>query len=113
MNLTNINDIKELLGRHGFRFSKSMGQNFLTASWVPEDIAETVLYVANLPQRAIITTRIKISAERPRTAIVRPLPDGVNFWFALAIDKLLLIRQTGKENYTSLPFVQIYSVIEI
>ncbi len=40
MELTNINDIKALLSRHGFRFSKSMGQNFLTAVWVPEDIAE-------------------------------------------------------------------------
>ena len=39
MNLTDINDIRELLGRHGFRFSKSMGQNFLTASWVVENIA--------------------------------------------------------------------------
>ena len=39
MNLTNINEIKDLLSRHGFRFSKSMGQNFLTAAWVPEDIA--------------------------------------------------------------------------
>ena len=40
MRLTDINDIKKLLSRHGFRFSKSMGQNFLTAAWVPEDIAE-------------------------------------------------------------------------
>lgn len=40
MRLTNINDIKELLARHGFRFSKSMGQNFLTAAWVPEQIAD-------------------------------------------------------------------------
>ena len=40
MDLTNINDIKALLARHGFRFSKSMGQNFLTAAWVPEDIAD-------------------------------------------------------------------------
>lgn len=40
MELTNINDIKTLLHSHGFRFSKSMGQNFLTAAWVPEDIAE-------------------------------------------------------------------------
>ena len=40
MNLTNINDIKSLLGRHGFHFSKSMGQNFLIQSWVPHDIAE-------------------------------------------------------------------------
>ena len=39
MNLTNINDIKSLLGRHGFHFSKSMGQNFLIEDWVPRDIA--------------------------------------------------------------------------
>lgn len=41
MELTNINEIKELLSRHGFRFSKSMGQNFLTAAWVPRDIADS------------------------------------------------------------------------
>lgn len=40
MRLTDINDIRSLLASHGFRFSKSMGQNFLTAAWVPEDIAE-------------------------------------------------------------------------
>ena len=40
MRLTDINDIKSLPASHGFRFSKSMGQNFLTAAWVPEDIAE-------------------------------------------------------------------------
>lgn len=40
MDLCNISQIKELLSRRGFRFSKSMGQNFLTASWVPERIAE-------------------------------------------------------------------------
>lgn len=38
MDLCNISDIKALLGRHGFHFSKSMGQNFLIASWVPEDM---------------------------------------------------------------------------
>ena len=39
MNLTDINEIKALLGRHGFRFSHSMGQNFLCRAWVPENIA--------------------------------------------------------------------------
>ena len=39
MNLTDIRDIKALLARHGFRFSKSMGQNFLIADWVPRQIA--------------------------------------------------------------------------
>ena len=40
MNLTDIRDIKTLLARHGFRFSKSMGQNFLIVDWVPRDIAD-------------------------------------------------------------------------
>ena len=40
MDLCNIQDIKALLGRHGFHFSKSMGQNFLIESWVPQDIAD-------------------------------------------------------------------------
>ena len=39
MNLTDYNEIRALLARHKFRFSKSKGQNFLTAAWVPEDIA--------------------------------------------------------------------------
>ena len=41
MNLTDYNEIRALLSRHKFRFSKSMGQNFLTAAWVPEDIADS------------------------------------------------------------------------
>ena len=40
MDLTDIKTIKALLARHGFHFSKSMGQNFLIADWVPRDIAE-------------------------------------------------------------------------
>ena len=39
MDLCSVNDIKGLLSRHGFRFSKALGQNFLTAAWVPERIA--------------------------------------------------------------------------
>lgn len=39
MNLCDIKEIRALLARHGFRFSKSMGQNFLIADWVPRDIA--------------------------------------------------------------------------
>ena len=41
MNLCNQREIKELLGRHGFRFSKSMGQNFLIEPWVPRQTAES------------------------------------------------------------------------
>ena len=39
MDLCDISQIKALLARHGFRFSKSMGQNFLIENWVPQDIA--------------------------------------------------------------------------
>lgn len=47
MNLTDINEIRELLSRNGFRFSRSMGQNFLTASWVPERIADSACLDGN------------------------------------------------------------------
>ena len=40
MNLCDRNDIQALLSRHGFRFSKAMGQNFLIEDWVPRDIAD-------------------------------------------------------------------------
>ena len=39
MDLCNISEIKALLARHGFRFSKSMGQNFLIDGSVPRAIA--------------------------------------------------------------------------
>lgn len=39
MNLCDINIIEEILKKHGFKFSKSLGQNFLTDSTVPYDIA--------------------------------------------------------------------------
>lgn len=40
MDLCNRKDIQALLTRHGFRFSKSMGQNFLIEDWVPRNTAE-------------------------------------------------------------------------
>lgn len=40
MNLCDLNTIQHLLGRHGFRFSKSMGQNFLIEDWVPDGLVE-------------------------------------------------------------------------
>ena len=39
MDLCNLNEIRALLTRHGFHFSKAKGQNFLIASWVPQRIA--------------------------------------------------------------------------
>jgi len=38
VSLTDISVVKGLLSEHGFRFSKALGQNFLTADWVPEKI---------------------------------------------------------------------------
>lgn len=38
MELTDPKFIKPLLERHGFHFSKALGQNFLVADWVPEKI---------------------------------------------------------------------------
>ena len=40
IDVCNIQVMKPLLGEHGFHFSKAKGQNFLTARWVPERIAE-------------------------------------------------------------------------
>lgn len=39
MNLCDIREVKALLSRHGFHFSKSLGQNFLIADWVPRDLS--------------------------------------------------------------------------
>ena len=38
MNLCNAEEMRALLARHGFHFSKAKGQNFLTKNWVPEQI---------------------------------------------------------------------------
>ena len=40
IDVCNIQVMKPLLSDHGFHFSKAKGQNFLTARWVPEQIAE-------------------------------------------------------------------------
>ncbi len=40
INVCDIQVMKPLLASHGFHFSKAKGQNFLTARWVPQQIAE-------------------------------------------------------------------------
>ncbi len=40
IDVCNIHVMKPLLAEHGFHFSKAKGQNFLTAAWVPQRIAE-------------------------------------------------------------------------
>ena len=41
MDLCDRREIQTLLERHGFHFSKAMGQNFLIEDWVPRDIADS------------------------------------------------------------------------
>ena len=43
MDLTNAREMKALLEANGFHFSKAKGQNFLTAAWVPQRIAEEII----------------------------------------------------------------------
>ncbi len=40
MDLCNLSVIRDILSRYGFNFKKSLGQNFLIESWVPERTAE-------------------------------------------------------------------------
>lgn len=40
LDLCNMQAMKSLLGEYDFHFSKAKGQNFLTAAWVPQRIAE-------------------------------------------------------------------------
>ena len=83
MDLCNINDIKALLARHGFRFSKSMGQNFLIEGWVPRDIAEAsgaapgcgVLEVG--PGIGPLTRELSLRAERV-VSVAETLADRPN-----------------------------------
>lgn len=39
MNVCDRNEMRALLAKYGFHFSKAKGQNFLAAAWVPEQIA--------------------------------------------------------------------------
>lgn len=40
LDVCDVNQMKPLLAKHGFYFSKAKGQNFLIRSWVPAQIAE-------------------------------------------------------------------------
>ena len=93
MNLTDISDIKALLSRHGFNFSRSMGQNFLSAAWVPERIAEEAALGAGVgvteigPGVGCLTEQLALRAEKV---------------LALEVDESLrpVLKETlaGKEN---------------
>ncbi len=112
MNLTNPAELKELLGRHGFRFSRAMGQNFLIAGWVPERIADEagldertgVLEVGpgvgcltrELSRRAGRVVSVELD-ERLRPVLAETLADRENaeivFGDVLKLDLSALVRE--------------------
>jgi len=70
MDLCDYKQITQLLTAHGFHFSKSKGQNFLTAAWVPAQIAEAsgadegVGVVEIGPGFGCLTQQLALRAER-------------------------------------------------
>lgn len=111
MNLTNPAQLRALLERHGFRFSKSMGQNFLIADWVPQRIAAAAVresgvgvlevgpgvgcLTAELAQRAARVVAVELD-ERLRPVLAETLADCDNlslvFGDVLKLDLPALVR---------------------
>ena len=70
LNVCDIQVMKPLLAEHGFHFSKAKGQNFLIASWVPEQIAEASGVTGNVgvleigPGIGPLTQQLCLNAEK-------------------------------------------------
>ena len=98
MDVCNIEQIKALLARHGFHFSKSMGQNFLVQSWVPEDIAAASQICAD---HCVLEIGPGIGP------LTRQLSDRAGKVVAVELDKTLLpiLNETleGRNNVTIIP----------
>lgn len=70
MNLTNPSDLKELLNRHGFSFSKSLGQNFL----IDDNVLDKIVSAADIqdsdcaleigPGAGTLTQRLAAKADK-------------------------------------------------
>ena len=74
-------NIKDILARHGFRFSKSMGQNFLVDPNIPERIAE----------ESGISTDMHVLEIGPGIgALTKHLCEYAGFVTAIELDKALL-----------------------
>ena len=117
MNLTDYRDITALLQRHGFRFSKSMGQNFLIESWVPEDIAaasgadrqtgvlEIGPGIGPLTQQLARRAGKVVSVELDRRlypVLRETMADFDNFTLLEGDAMKLPLRQTVKEQFSGL-----------
>lgn len=98
MDLCDISQIKALLARHGFRFSKSMGQNFLIESWVPQETAKAS---GAGPGKGVLEVGPGIG---PLTLELSRLADRV---VSVELDRALLpiLKETlaGRENAEILP----------
>lgn len=111
--LTDPNEIRALLSRHGFHFSKSKGQNFLIDASVPARIAESagadqncgVLEIgpgigcltAELSKRAGKVLSVELDRSlQPLLSEVFPAPDNVEFLFADIMKQNL--RQLAEEK---------------
>ena len=117
MNLCDRNEIQELLRRHGFRFSRSMGQNFLIESWVPEDIAaasgadrqtgvlEIGPGIGPLTQQLARRAGKVVSVELDRRlypVLRETMADFDNFTLLEGDAMKLPLRQTVKEQFSGL-----------
>ena len=74
MDLCNRNDIQALLQRHGFHFSKAMGQNFLIEGWVPRDIAAALLEA--MEEGQVTVDRVTHPLPRPFAVLATQNPVG-------------------------------------
>ena len=91
MDLCDIREIKALLARHGFRFSKSMGQNFLIADWVPRDIAEA----AGLDESCAV---LEIGPGKALSGFVKKTVPGFPVYAAETAADVEALERLVKEN---------------
>ena len=102
MNLTDYNEIRALLARHKFRFSKSMGQNFLTAAWVPQDIAES----AELSEEDLeLLSRMYLRDGQCLADITLSLPAGCSWYESVDTSVRYDYETLKKEQGTDTPMV--------
>lgn len=117
LNLCNASEMKALLGEYGFHFSKAKGQNFLTAAWVPERIAEeagvdkTAAVLEIGPGIGALTQQLCLRAEKVlaievdsslRPILARTLGEFDNLEIQFADAMKLDLAALADENFSGL-----------